>query len=95
MLNLHMELILFDNGNSRFNSETNLLANFFYPLREKYPQITIKIYSGEAIRHLENYMNIDSFNKKYPVFIINGHVVSSSKTPVLKDIEKYIEEELF
>jgi len=92
---LQMEVILFDNERPNFNREADLLVKFFNPLRKKYPQITIKSYSGEAIHRLEQYIDIDSFDKKYPVFIINGHVVSSSKTPVLRDIEKYIEEALF
>jgi hypothetical protein len=90
-----MEVILFDKENSKYNRDADLLAQFFNKLREKFPQITIEEYSGDSIQRLDHYIDIDSFDKGYPVFILNGNVVSSSKIPEIRDIEKFIEEDLF
>ena len=78
---LHMEVILFDKENSKYNRDADLLAQFLTNYVKF--QITIEEYSGDSIQRLDHYIDIDSFDKGYPVFI-NGNVVSSSKIPEIR-----------
>jgi len=94
MQDLQMEVILFENENPRYNRDADILAQFFNGLREKYPQISIRVYDGDAIERLTQHINLDYYSSNYPIFILNGHVVSARGIPDIKDIENYIDETL-
>lgn len=89
-----MEVILFENENPKYNRDADVLAQFMNGLQEKYPQMVIREYNGNTIEKLARYIDVDYFDKNHPIFILNGHVVSSEGIPEIKDIENFIEEVL-
>jgi len=88
-----MEVFLYENEDPRYNRDADILAQLFNSLREKYPQMIIKVYDGNKINGLSQHMDIDYYNRNnYPLFILNWHIVSTEGIPTIEDIENYIEE---
>jgi disulfide oxidoreductase YuzD len=59
--------------------------------------ITICAASGSGgmevkMEKLFQYIDIDYYQNNYPIFILNGKIVSSEGIPDIKEIENYIEE---
>ncbi|KJS19523.1 MAG: hypothetical protein VR72_18360 [Clostridiaceae bacterium BRH_c20a] len=95
MQDLRMEVFLYENEDPRYNSDADILAQFLNSLREKYPQMIIEVYEGNKMDQLSQHMDIDYQNlKNYPLFILNGHIVSVEGKATIEDIENYIEEVL-
>lgn len=94
MQDLRMEVILFRSENTRYNRDADILAQFLNGLRARYPQMIISEYDGNIIEQLSQHVHLDYYDQSYPVFILNGHIVSSGGVPDIKDIDKYIEEVL-
>jgi len=90
---LMMDVILYANEDPRYNRDADILAQFLNSLREKYPGIIIREYDGNNIDKLSQHIDIDYYNiKNYPLFILNGHILSTKGIPTMEYIANYIEE---
>ncbi|MDK2823591.1 MAG: hypothetical protein PWQ67_1799 [Clostridia bacterium] len=92
MQDLKLEVILFSDENAKYNRDADILAQFLNELRNKYPQMIIHEYDGDKMEKLFQYIDIDYYQNNYPIFILNGKIVSSEGIPDIKEIENYIEE---
>lgn len=95
MDNLELDIILYSNENSIYNADADVLSQFVYSLKKKYPNMDINNYDGDeplvgaAVEEVVKDSNFKN-TSGHPLLIFNGVLMSIDEIPSLETVDQFL-----